>query len=66
MQENNDVENENLDQETDSAGSESQNELIAESSSVIACHKDKIIHLADLTCVDASDSVDVLEAASGP
>ena len=29
-------------------------------------HKDKIIHLADLTCVDASDSVDVLEAASGP
>ncbi len=44
MQENNDVENENLDRETDSAGSESQNELIAESSSVIACHKDKIIH----------------------
>ena len=29
-------------------------------------HKDKIIHLADLTCVDASDCVDVLEAASGP
>ena len=29
-------------------------------------HKDKIIHLADLTCVDASDSVDILEAASGP
>ena len=40
MQENNDVENENLDQETDSAGSESQNELMTESSSVIACHKD--------------------------
>ena len=29
-------------------------------------HKDKIIHLADLTCVDASDSVDILKAASGP
>ena len=44
MQVNNDVENENLEQETDSAGSESQNELMTESSSVIACHKDKIIH----------------------
>ena len=44
MQVNNDVENENLEQETDSAGSESQNDLMTESSSVIACHKDKIIH----------------------
>ena len=27
-------------------------------------HKDKIIHLADLTCVDASDCVDILDAGS--
>ncbi len=44
MQKTNDVENENIEQETDSAGSESQNDLMTESSSVIACHKDKIIH----------------------
>ena len=29
-------------------------------------HKNKIIHPADLACVDASDCVDVLAAASGP
>ena len=40
----NDDDHENFEREADNAGFESQSELMSESSSVIACHKDKIIH----------------------